>query len=252
MLTSITFSGSFPKNTETILRVGATMVFLGLAIFTRLKKQFLKYWAVSFTFFAVSFALTLQWLLNDDLIIALNLNPFTIEGLAIGKLTESLLRIIPILALLLAARFRPGSLFLAKGRLKNALMIGGGLFFLTAGFGIAATFGSVTVLQERILPALPWLLIYALANAFSDELIFRGVFLDQYQSFLGMHPANLLAAVLFTIAYVQPDSGNPEGLLKLSIMLILGLSFGYLMQKTKTILGAWLFHAGVVIAMLLL
>lgn len=251
-LSSFTLSGNFSHTVEAVLRIALAAVFLAAALYARSRPTMRQYWPVLYTFFAVTLALFLQWYFNDDLLLLLGVLPVDMKNVALAKLSESLLRVLPLLGLMLLARFDFASMYLAKGRLKLSLLIGGAAFLFIAGFGLLRIYSSDEIISERILPALPWLLVFALSNAFAEELLLRSVFLKKYQGFMGAHLANLLAALAYTAAQIQPDSATPGGLLRLLILFVMSLGCGFLMQKTENIWGAWLLHAGVDIAYLLI
>jgi membrane protease YdiL (CAAX protease family) len=75
-----------------------------------------------------------------------------------------------------------------------------------------------------------------------EELLYRGLFLKQYEPFLGKGLSNLLTAVIFTLIHLQVT--YPSDMVQfLFIALAFGLVWGYMMQKTDNIWGAVLFHA---------
>jgi len=82
------------------------------------------------------------------------------------------------------------------------------------------------------------------ANAINEELLFRGLFLRKLEPFLGAFSSNLLIAILFTLLHVGVDY-TADTLMFLAILLPLGLALGYVTQKTDSIWGSVLIHAGV-------
>jgi membrane protease YdiL (CAAX protease family) len=69
------------------------------------------------------------------------------------------------------------------------------------------------------------------------------VFLKRYEPFLGKGLANLLTAIVFTLAHVQVTY-VADVLQFLVIVFPLALTWGYLMQRTDSLWGSVLFHAG--------
>ena len=57
----------------------------------------------------------------------------------------------------------------------------------------------------RMLPWMPWVLIFVLANAFNEELLFRGLFFGRLQPFLGKFAINVLVAIPFTLLHTGVD-----------------------------------------------
>jgi membrane protease YdiL (CAAX protease family) len=98
---------------------------------------------------------------------------------------------------------------------------------------------------ERLLSASPWILVFVLANGLNEELPFRGLFLKKFEPFLGKFGSNLLTAIVFTIAHMKVEYvASGEVLRLLGTMFILALVWGYMMQKTDSLIGTSLFHAG--------
>jgi membrane protease YdiL (CAAX protease family) len=85
-------------------------------------------------------------------------------------------------------------------------------------------------------------LLFVLSNGFNEELLYRGVFLQRYEVFLGKGLANITAAVVFTLMHTQV-SYAPQMLGFLAIVLGLSLIWGVLIQETDSLWGAVLFHA---------
>ncbi len=133
-------------------------------------------------------------------------------------------------------------MYLAKGRLGLGSIVG------TVGFAAFAALAFVPVLgrpggANQLLSLAPWILTFVLANGFAEELLFRGLFLRGYETFLGKRWSNLLAASAFTLLHVQATY-VPELAVFLPVLFVLALTWGWLMQKTGSLWGSALFHAG--------
>jgi membrane protease YdiL (CAAX protease family) len=101
-----------------------------------------------------------------------------------------------------------------------------------------------------VVPWIPWILLFVLANSFNEELLFRGLFLRKLGPLLGAFPANLCMAISFVALHYGVDY-TQNILMILVLLLPLGLALGYVMQKTNSIIGSWLIHASVDIAVVL-
>jgi membrane protease YdiL (CAAX protease family) len=99
------------------------------------------------------------------------------------------------------------------------------------------------IAADRLLAYAPWILLFVFANAFMEELHFRGLLLKPFERLLGRHPANLCIALFFTLAHA-PVQYAPNILWFLAILLVLALAWGYVIQKTESLWGSVLFHAG--------
>ncbi len=189
-------------------------------------------------------------LLLDLLYDILNIN-LTPEGMALKMFISTIVVIFPILLLMYLANQKYASLFLQKGRLKLGLFIGIFSFIgcwvfvllsIASGNFPTTIFYAENLSLKRVTPWIPWISIITLLNGIREELWFRGVFLKRYESLLGSKPANVLQAIVFSLYHVGA-SYTPEIIGLLVITLGLGLIFGYLMQKTDSLLASVLFHA---------
>jgi membrane protease YdiL (CAAX protease family) len=95
---------------------------------------------------------------------------------------------------------------------------------------------------EKLLPLWPWILLFVLSNGFMEELLYRGLFLQRYEPFLGKGLSNVLTAVVFAIMHTQVTYAA-EMIMFLTIVLVLSLIWGALIQKSDSLWGAVLFHA---------
>ncbi len=174
-------------------------------------------------------------------------------GIAVDKLESTLLIVLPIVILTRLSGNSMGSIYLQKGNLRLGLIIGLTVFIVVAALSIPWAqwqyrVGDLSL--QRVLPWTPWILLFVLANSINEELLFRGLFLQKLEPFLGAFPANICMAIPFTMLHVGIDYSQ-NTLMLLALLLPLGLLLGYVMQKTRSILGPWLIHASVDIAVVL-
>ena len=134
------------------------------------------------------------------------------------------------------------SIFLKAGNLKSGLIIGLTSFLILAALAIWLAASQGVELQKLFILT-PWILIFVLANGFMEELLFRGLFLNKFKSILGPRPSNLLTAIIFALAHMKVTY-TPDVPIFLIITFVLALLWGYIMQKTDSIIGSALFHAG--------
>ena len=145
------------------------------------------------------------------------------------------------------------SLYLQRGKLSLGLTIGLAAFAIAiaGAFPVAESlFGARDLTPARVLPWLPWLLIYVLANAALEELLFRGLFLRRLSPLVGPFLASLLVAIVFTLLHHGVTYTADERVF-LAIVLPLALVWGWLVQKTEGLWASILFHAGTDIPLVL-
>ena len=171
----------------------------------------------------------------------------TVMGSVLVQLVSSASLVIPIILLTKASGNDLQSIFVDTTRAGWALLVGIGgfvLFYLLSFSGRAqGLFPNGGVTPTRILALTPALIVLVLCNGLREELWFRGLFLKKYGAFLSPFASNVLSAVIFASFHVQVRY-TPALLPFLVITLILGLIFGYLMQKSGSVLTSTLFHAG--------
>jgi membrane protease YdiL (CAAX protease family) len=136
------------------------------------------------------------------------------------------------------------SIFLAKGRLRQTLTFGLISFaaFAAAAFalqaGAMADFGSLPA-------AIPWLLLFVLANGLMEELWFRAIFLRKYEAVMDGKLAILSTALVFGASHIGATYAFPGGSIVFGLVVFgLGVVGAYAMRKDKSLIGPVLFHAG--------
>jgi membrane protease YdiL (CAAX protease family) len=95
----------------------------------------------------------------------------------------------------------------------------------------------------RILSWSPWVLIFVLANATSEELIFRALFIGKMEPFLGKFATNILTTIPFVLAHAFTSYSADTIIFVAFQTLPVSLAWGWLMQKSNSIWGSILFHA---------
>ncbi|MGB6339601.1 MAG: CPBP family intramembrane glutamic endopeptidase [Candidatus Aminicenantaceae bacterium] len=237
----ITFSPYLSKNTLLCFHTGLTATLLVVALFLRRSERGKQYWPVCYALFVAGAAVLLSGLFADDLLRLFGLTDTTPQGIAVAKFSESILRVVPILALMPIMGLDWRSLYLNKGRIGIWLIVGIVAFIIFPVIAYFSLAGQEGVLN-KLLSLSPWILLFVLSNGFMEELLFRGLFLKRYMPFLGKGLSNLLTAIVFTLIHTQVTYA-PQMLQFLLITLTFSLVWGYLIQKTDSLWGAVLFHA---------
>ena len=158
-----------------------------------------------------------------------------------------------IILFTLCSRSGLGSIYLQKGKLRLGLLIGCACFlaFVLGGIPISTLlFNGKDLSLVRVLPWTPWLLIYVLANAAMEELMFRGLFLGKLEPFLGKFLSNFIVAVVFTLIHYGATYSSSQYIF-LAITFPLALLLGYLAQKTNALWASILLHAGMDIPLMI-
>jgi membrane protease YdiL (CAAX protease family) len=184
---------------------------------------------------------------------------FTGEGFIVTMASQQILRLIAAfitigLMLILFKNF--SAFFVIKGDLKATaaplplimtrstswaklgwilvLCISGGtLVFLIIGAG------SALAQVQKVLPFLPFILLFALMNSFSEEIGYRANLLAALTPEFGRDDALLMSAALFGMQHYY---GVPYGVIGVIMAGILGWLLGKSMVETKGIVWAWTIH----------
>jgi membrane protease YdiL (CAAX protease family) len=237
----------FPTNDSQPYRFVVAMIFLGAALFLRREESTRQYGDIAYAFFIAmaAFFITSQAIgLRESLLSSLQISRDTDRFLAYSKVFESLLVVSVILILSALWGNKLGSLYLQKGRLGLGLFVGMCMLMINTATGIVtgATLGGE---GNVLLARLPWALLFSLANAFMEELWFRGLFLRPFARLLGFPGSILLISMIFTVMHAAASYMNPtEAILFQLIIFPMALLFGYLVYKTKSLWASILFHAG--------
>ncbi|HQN04589.1 MAG TPA: hypothetical protein PK174_04140 [Anaerolineaceae bacterium] len=145
-----------------------------------------KYWLVPFGLFIMALAVTLDWIVGRFLVETLNIETDSPRVNALMKLNEAVLIIVVILFFTRVSGSSFSSIYVQWGNKKWGIIIGlTTLIFSVAvsGFGAKYLFMAQNLTLARVIPWVPWLLIYVLSNGAMEELLFRGLFLQKLEPF---------------------------------------------------------------------
>ena len=245
-----------PTNKSTLFKWGLVLLFLALAAAMRRSARFRAAWPVSLALAIASLANVLNWDLGNWLARLLPTATSTAQEIAIDKLAQAIPIVLLILLLTWLTGGDLGSIFLKKGDLRWGLRFG------LISFGVfAVIFAVIAILQSNapsgggllamgvplstIVAAIPWILIFVLANSLMEELWFRGLFLGKLSPLLGATASVVVTSLVFGIPHLGSTYiAAIERLIFPAITVGLGLVNGFVMLKTDSIWGSVLFHAG--------
>jgi uncharacterized protein len=244
--------GTLEKVVDYLGRIGLIAILLAAVLLLHKNKRLDKYGQVLQGLLIMAIAVSMDRIFGIYLIVYLGASDATAAGWAIQKLNECFVVVCVVITLTLMSGGSLGSIYIQKGNLKQGLSIGVIAFFLAAAGSIpmASLFKAQNLTLARIVPWLPWLLIFVLANAAQEELLFRGLFLRKLQPFFGKLLSNFLIVFIFTLLHRGAGYSSSD-LIFLAVLIPLALAWGYIMQKTDSIWGSILFHAGMDIPIML-
>jgi membrane protease YdiL (CAAX protease family) len=245
----------FPTNDSTLYKTALPVAFLAATLALRRSERFRRYNRIAYALFIGSFANALMWYLgrwDSHFVTASTL----FQDLAFDKVAQMLPVVLSIVVLTRVAGDGLGSIYIRKGDLKQWLGFG------AISFGVcAATFAVIAGLQaggpsrqgltasgislDRILASIPWILVFVFANALMEEFWFRGIYLRQLEPFLGSTATALVTSLIFGLSHVGATYVSPVERFGFPIIVFaLGLVGARNMQKSDSVWGSVLFHAG--------
>jgi len=234
---------STSKSFQVVTFVGLPLLFSMMAMLARWNRRFMEYLPAFSSFVIASIGLLLMWLLDDFPRRWLGLDPKGPSGRAMIKVSDAILLLVTVVILGKLLRVDFDSIYLRKGSMPRL-----GLLVGVTGFAFMALFAlveahSMGISNYRILEWAPWILSFVLANGFFEELMARGLFLKKFEPLLGARLSNLLTAVVFAIGHAGVTYSE-DVLGFVAITFVFALIWGFLMQKTGSLWGSALFHAG--------
>jgi uncharacterized protein len=232
-----------PSEFTLVYSATLSIVFLVVVLFLRRSKNCKDYWPMFFAFFIASIAIFVDLLVNFP--------SGTMDRLVFDMLVSTVIIVGIIVLLTLISCGTLGSIFLKIGNLKLGLVIGltGFFFFALSSLPVAGLlFQAQDLNVGKVISWLPWILPIVLLNDVREELLYRGLFLKKFETKLGLKASNLLQAIVFSLIHSVAGIGlstyTPYIWVLVVFTFMLGLAWGYIMQRTDSILGSVLFHAG--------
>lgn len=235
-----------PDSAETAYRAGLPILFVLLAAFSRRNKRLSKYFQVILAFSTLSLISFLDYSLYLNQASFYWLSSSRMDLYVYFKLISTALVDVPIIVLTKASANNPASIYLTRGNLRKGLAVGLAsftFFLLTAIPASTLLYGGRNLTFERMATWMPWILPFIFANGLKEELEFRGLFLRKYEVLLSPSLSNILQAIIFTLPHLG-ETYSPVLPVFLVAVFLLGLAFGAAAQKTNSLLGSILFHAG--------
>ncbi len=236
-------------------RIAVASIFLVAALLSRRSERFRPHWRIWFAFATACIAISLDYKLGLSkwILPALRIAADSPAGLAIEKLESSALSILIVLLLTLASGDGLRSLYFRRGNLKLGLTVGLVALVVVIASAIPVTggfFNGQNLSWGRMLPWMPWALIFVMANGLNEELLFRGLFFGRLEPFLGRFAINLMIAIPFTLFHTGVEY-TASFLIFAGMLFPLSLAWGWLLQKTDSLWGSALFHAAMDIPIVL-
>jgi membrane protease YdiL (CAAX protease family) len=238
----------FLTNGNSIYSVSLTAIFLVAAMIFRLNKSLEKYWQVSYAFFIASAVNLVSSLLGkylEPFLTFLGTSGNMNSGLALGKLYDTMIVVIPILTLTLLSGYRLDSIYLKIGNLSRKWGLGIGALVVANYFTSVLIFFGTGYKLSQLGSVILWGIVFAFSNSMLEELWVRGLFLKKLTPLIGTTGAILLTTITFACLHFLAVAYLPAVTVPIFVVntFTLGLACSILMVKTDSIWGAYLIHA---------
>jgi membrane protease YdiL (CAAX protease family) len=238
----------FPTNGNPIFAVCVSAAFLLSAVLLKRSVKLAKYWPLAFAFFVAS-----VYNLVADLVgnyepailrwfgVAQGTNP----GMALGKLYELLLAVVPFLALTFISGADLRSIYLTKGNINYKWGLGIGALFLVNYLTSVLMFFGTGYQASKLGGVILWGLVFACGNSLLEELWVRGLFLRKLLPLVGVTGTIILTSTWFGLMHLLSVVYMPAFAIPIYVIntLTMGVACGVLMVKTDSIWGAFGLHA---------
>jgi membrane protease YdiL (CAAX protease family) len=227
-------------------RIGLMLILLVATLLVRRSESLHNHSHLLFGLFAMACAVSLDWWTARFILDSLGGYPNTPVGLALEKLKTVVVVAVAIISMTRYSGSSLGSIYVQRGDLKRGPTIGLIAFAIAVAGSIPMSklmFTGEDVSLAEVLRWTPWILIAVLANATNEELLFRGLFLRKLEPFYGKFLSNCLIVFVFTGLHLGVTYTRDQ-MLFLIVVLPLALAWGHTMQKTDSVWGSILFHAG--------
>ena len=225
-LVQMTFASQLPQGPGLIVRAGLCALLLSIAIFGFRQHRDKPYGMIFYLYFVASTAILASSFFGNWGLGILGMTTDNPAGIAVAKFVESLPIVVLIIVLARIVNIKPGDLYLRiNEKLQNDS-------------------------YAELFQLIPWILVFVFSNAIMEEILFRGLFLKYFESILGFGLANGLTALLFSLAHLQVTYVTSM-LAFLVVVFFLGMLLGDTMQKTRSIIGPVLIHAGADVMLIL-
>ncbi len=239
---AVTFASAIPRQLIIALQIGLIIIFLAMTGVVYRCQRLRDYWPVSFALFVAAAAIVFSNYAGELGVALVGAKLESAKGFTALKFTEDLVIIATIICFTVISRTSLGAIYLKLGNIKVGLIVG------LSTFAACALLSTLQPAVSRMgaanaLVLAPAILIIILADGFTEELLFRGLFLRKLEPFLGKNGSNLATALVYGLAHLQVKF-TTEVWAFVAITFLLGLLWGWLMQKTDSILAPALFHAG--------
>ena len=233
----------FPENLRLVYKIVLSASFLAVVLLGHRNKHLRQYRQVFLAFFIASTALVLDHYHDEVGSLVLGGEESVALWYTVVVVFSASVIVITIVALTKISGGSMASIYLKKGNLRLGLIIGISTLLIMTVFGILWA-QSQNIGMDRIIPILPYVVVFGLINGLREELLLRGLFLKKYEALLGPTLSIILTALIFTVAHLGVTYETGNLIVFFLGIFVIGLISAFLMRRLDSLLGPVLFHAG--------
>jgi len=168
-----------PKNLRLAYKIALSASFLAAVLLAHRNKHLRQYRQVFLAFFVASTALVFEYYHAHLGSLFLSGKESTAIRNAVMMVSSTSIIVITIVVLTKISGGSMASIYLKKGNLRLGLIIGASTFLIMSILGILWA-QSQNIGMDRIIPILPYVVVFGLTNGLREELLYRGLFLGKY------------------------------------------------------------------------
>jgi membrane protease YdiL (CAAX protease family) len=237
----------FPTNGNGIYAGIVSAVFLAASILLKRSDKFAVYWQIAYAFFIASVVNLVSVLFagyNSVILRYFHVWMGENRWIALGKVYDTLLVVIPILVLTQLAGADMGSLLLKKGNQNLRWGLGIGALVMLNFFTSALIFFGTGYKASKLGEVIVWGIVFSISNSLLEELWIRGLFIKKLVPLIGAAGTILLTSTWFAALHFLGVAYLPATVVPIFVIntFTLGLACSILMLKTDSIWGAFLIH----------
>ena len=238
----------FPTNGSPIFASSVTAAFLLAALLFKRSDKLAKYSPLAYAFFVASVYNLVAILVgsNERHILGwLGVAPGTNAAMGVGKLWETLMAVVPFIALTLLSGAGLKSIYLTKGNINYKWGFGIGALFLVNYLTSVLMFHAMDYPVAQLGSVVLWGLVFALGNSLLEELWVRGLFMKKLLPLVGVAGTVILTSCWFGGLHFLGIAYMPSFAIPIYVIntITMGIACAILMLKTDSIWGAFGLHA---------
>ena len=229
-------------------KTGLPILFLILYFVSQ--KYFTKQKDVLWAFFLVSVGWLIDFYFTGKIAARLSFDSKVLSGMAYSMVISTIMISAPVIIGWLFSNRRLATIYIQGSNKIWGLVVGVVGLLLFGGLGILQAQDQGMAFRA-IGVAIPMALVFSLANAFREELVYRAVFLNGFQTNIGTLAAIIVTTLVFVLAHIEVNYDTASLVVFTIFLVIIGVVGSLIMTKTRSLIGAVLFHMGANVLLIL-